>query len=208
MGRPVGSDSARTRNRIVRDAMPAFVELGYSKATHETVAARTGVSRTLLYRYFESKPVLFAAVLAAIKETVDERTAAISPDTGRAGPDQLAAFLSAAARVHTEDPVYSQVLATALVDGIREPEFAGTIGSWLTQLRAYFQKSVVQAAAEGRLQPDNEPATVANLLVASLWGLGLFGAFMGSPQEVEEAMDLLLHRVFPALFATDTQSAG
>jgi AcrR family transcriptional regulator len=207
MGRPVGSDSGRTRERIVREAMPTFVELGYSKATHEAVAARTGVSRTLLYRYFESKPALFAALLAEIKETLDKRTAEFSSAAGRSGPEQLASFLAAAVQVHTEDPDYSRVLATALVDGLREPEFAGFIESWVTELREIFQTAVLQAAADGQLHPEDDPSTVVNLLVASLWGLGLFGAFMGSAQEAEQAMDLLIRRVLPALFAGDASEA-
>ena len=42
MGRPVGSDASRTRERILQDAQAVFVEMGYSKATHDVVAARAG----------------------------------------------------------------------------------------------------------------------------------------------------------------------
>jgi AcrR family transcriptional regulator len=200
MGRPIGSDSNRTRERLLGEALAAFVELGYSKATHDVIAARAGVSRTLLYRYFESKQVLYAAVLDWIGDTLRERTAEAGYGPEGTGPQRLAAFLSGAAQVHVKDTDYSRILAASLVDGLREPEFAGSVESWVADLRAVFDSAVAQAEKDGQLHPGDNPATVANLLFACLWGFDLFGAFMGTHEEVEEAMALLVRRVLPALF--------
>ena len=57
-----------------------------------------------------------------------------------------------------------------------------------------------KAAAEGQLHPEDDPEAVANLLFASLWGLGLFAAFMGTEEQLEKSMQLLIDRVLPALF--------
>lgn len=204
MGRPIGSDSAQTRERLLKEALGAFLELGYNKATHDVIASRAGVSRTLLYRYFESKQVLYAAVLDWIRDTLRERTAESGyGDPDLTGPERLAAFLSGAAQVHLKDVAYSRILAASLVDGLREPEFAGSIEAWVADLRVVFDSSVSQAAADGQLHPEDDPKTVANLLFACLWGLDLFGAFMGTRQESEEIARLLIRRVLPALFVAD-----
>jgi AcrR family transcriptional regulator len=200
MGRPVGSNSNRTRERLLREALAAFVELGFSKATHDVIAARAGVSRTLLYRYFESKQVLYAAVLDWIGDTLRERTAEAGYGSEGTAPERLAAFLSGAAQVHVKDTDYSRILAASVVDGLREPEFAGSVESWVADLRGVFDSAVAQAENDGQLRPGDNPATIANLLFACLWGLDLFGAFMGTGEEVEQAMALLVRRVLPALF--------
>ena len=196
MGRPVGSDSTKTRERILQDAQAVFVEMGYSKASHDVIAARAGVSRTLLYRYYESKNALYGALL----ERIHERLVGQAADLELGGPRSLASLLSAAVQLHSRDTDYSRILATSLVDGLREPEFASVADSSVKATRQLFEAAVSQAAAAGQLHPDDDPEAVVDLLFASLWGLGLFAAFMGSEEQVERAMDLLTRRVLPALF--------
>jgi len=61
------SGKTATINRIIRAARWEFSENGISGARMDNIAARAGVTKQLLYHYFESKKHLFAAVL-------DERT--------------------------------------------------------------------------------------------------------------------------------------
>ncbi len=199
LGRPVGSDSKRTRQLILRDALAVFVEMGYGKATHEAVAKRAGVSRSLLYRYYESKRILYANVLGWIQDSLRERTMESGYSSSGTALDRLSSSFLAAAQVHRDDPNFSRILITSLVDGLREPEFADVIESWNFDLREVFRSSVEQAHADGQLHPDDDPEVVVNLLFSSLWGLGLFGAFMGSPDEVVDAMHLFIRRVLPAV---------
>ena len=204
MGRPVGSDSARTRQRILRDALAVFVEQGYGKATHEAVAKRAGISRSLLYRYYESKRVLYANVLDWIQDSLRERTVESGYSSSGTALERLSSSFLAAAQVHQDDPNFSRILMTSLVDGLREPEFADVIETWVADLREVFESSVDQAYADGQLHPDDDPETVVNLLFASLWGLGLFGAFMGPPDQIIDAMHLFVRRVLPAIIV-DTE---
>lgn len=199
MGRPVGSDSKRTRELILRDALAVFVEMGYGKATHEAVAKRAGVSRSLLYRYYESKRVLYANVLKWIQDALQERTVESGYSSSGTALERLSSSFLAAVQVHQDDPMFSRILITSLVDGLREPEFADVIESWVADLRGVFESSVEQAFVNGQLHPDDDPEVVVNLLFASLWGLGLFGAFMGPPDQVIDAMHLFVRRVLPAL---------
>lgn len=206
LGRPVGSDSKRTRQLILRDALAVFVESGYGKASHEAVAKRAGVSRSLLYRYYESKKVLYANVLEWIQDALRERTIEAGYSPSGTALEHLSSTFLAAAQVHQGDPDFSRILITSLVDGLREPEFADVIESWVANLREIFVTSVEEARLEGKLHPEDDPEVVVNLLLASMWGLGLFGAFMGPPDQVVDAMHLFIRRVLPALLDGADQS--
>ena len=204
MGRPVGSDSNRTRQRILHDALAVFVELGYGKATHEAVAKRAEISRSLLYRYYESKRVLYAKVLEWIQDALRERTVESGYSSTGSALERLSSSFVAGAQVHRDDPNFARILITSLVDGSREPEFADIVESWVTDLRETYESAVAQAEGEGQLHPGDDPETVVNVLFASLWGVALFGAFMGTADEVNDAVDFFIRRVLPAVITEGT----
>jgi AcrR family transcriptional regulator len=67
-----------SRERILNSAARVFAAYGLRHATFEEIAAAAGVSRTLLYRYFDGKVDLLRAVrdraLSAWAESVTEAT--------------------------------------------------------------------------------------------------------------------------------------
>nr|AAG21375.1 CasR [Rhizobium etli] len=64
-GRPKVSTDEDKRVQIVEVARRVFVKYGYAGSTTAVVASEAGVSKQTLYRLFESKEELFAAVVAA-----------------------------------------------------------------------------------------------------------------------------------------------
>src|ERR1700760_3269307 len=56
-------DPARTRERILTQAMAEFAARGYDSARVDAIARRCKVSKNMLYHYFGSKEGLFVAVL-------------------------------------------------------------------------------------------------------------------------------------------------
>ncbi|EJJ26479.1 TetR/AcrR family transcriptional regulator [Rhizobium sp. CF142] len=62
-GRPKASSDDQKRSHIVENAGKIFVKHGYAASTTAIVAAEAGVSKQTLYRIFESKEELFAAVV-------------------------------------------------------------------------------------------------------------------------------------------------
>jgi len=62
--KPEGSDNPHTREKIV-DALTALMAAG-EKLTHDAVAARAGISRRTVYRYFPDQVSLRAAVWARL----------------------------------------------------------------------------------------------------------------------------------------------
>ncbi len=62
------------RKHILRAALYEFSRRGYQKTTMDRIAKRAGYSAAALYRYYDSKRVLFTAVLSLIR---DETLAAL-----------------------------------------------------------------------------------------------------------------------------------
>jgi AcrR family transcriptional regulator len=71
-------NSIESRERILNSAAGVFATYGLRHATFEEIAAAAGVSRTLLYRYFDGKIALLRAVreraLSSWAESVREAT--------------------------------------------------------------------------------------------------------------------------------------
>src|SRR3954454_23986095 len=61
---------AQRRDQIVRAAATAFLTGGYDKTSMEDVARAAGVTRLIVYRIFESKELLYLAVLNAVVDEV------------------------------------------------------------------------------------------------------------------------------------------
>jgi AcrR family transcriptional regulator len=137
-----------SRERILSSAASVFAAYGFRHATFEEIAAGAGVSRTLLYRYFEGKVDLLRAVrdraLGAWAESVtaaardsDTARGALEATIGetlrfaRARPD-FRAFLSGDTRLalHDEDAggglsrqVWRDETAAILAHGVQTGEF-------------------------------------------------------------------------------------
>src|SRR5260370_15782613 len=60
------------REQLLAVAEETFVELGYQGASLEDVAARAGVTRPLLYNYFESKDELYLECVRRAREELEE----------------------------------------------------------------------------------------------------------------------------------------
>lgn len=58
-------DRERTREEILSIAIEEFAERGLSGGTTDAIAARAGITKRMIFYYFNTKEELFAAVLAA-----------------------------------------------------------------------------------------------------------------------------------------------
>lgn len=71
LGRPRRAPNA-ARDLILKAATDAFVEHGFTGASIEQIAARSGVSKPTIYSYFDSKETLFVAILNAVCDSFAE----------------------------------------------------------------------------------------------------------------------------------------
>src|ERR1700753_1734032 len=66
--RPATRDPVRTKGRILDIASEEFASRGFDGTRVDEIAARSKVSKNLIYHYFESKDALFIAVLERAHE--------------------------------------------------------------------------------------------------------------------------------------------
>jgi AcrR family transcriptional regulator len=152
-GRPLTSENAALRERIVSAAIDEFARAGFEGARIERVARAAGCSRPLVYFYFRDKQALFAAALAAGAER-------------RAGqmekqPPSLAEALVYWFEQNRAEPARIRLLMQeALAEGTAEPNAAR---------RAYFERqldAVRDFQAAGLLRLDIDPRDLLTAILA------------------------------------------
>jgi AcrR family transcriptional regulator len=160
--------SDRSHKAIVSATLDLLHESGYRAITIEGIAARAGVGKQTIYRWWPSKA---AVVLEALLE--DSSASITEPDTGSLRTDLeiylTAAYASMQGRL---GPMLRGLAAEALLD----PEFKTEF------LRAYEQpwRDIVasilrKAAARGELPSDFDEEIVVDMLFGFKWLRLLFG---------------------------------
>ncbi|GAA0363069.1 TetR/AcrR family transcriptional regulator [Streptomyces olivoreticuli] len=161
----VSRRSERSRRAILDAALELVGEVGFAKLTIEAIAARAGVGKQTIYRWWPSK----AAVLfeACVPEGLDPSAIEL-PDTGdieadlktvlRATVDDLNdQRLDAPTRALTAETQNDPELGRALTEKVLEP-----------QLQAYVRR--LRAAQEaGQVDPDTDLRIALELLVGPLF---------------------------------------
>ncbi|MEU1124577.1 TetR/AcrR family transcriptional regulator [Streptomyces sp. NPDC005899] len=164
--------SERSRRAIYDAALALVGEVGYGRTTIEGIAARAGVGKQTIYRWWPSKAaVLMEAFLdmaaRQAAEAAGDGDAHGFPDTGdlaadlktvlRATVDELNDPASQApTRALTAEAVMDPALAAQFVERLLEPQMR----LYVTRLRA--------AQEAGELRADVDPRTAVELLVAPL----------------------------------------
>lgn len=118
-------DAARTQKRILDAAEAFFAKNGFEGASTESIARKAGVSKTMLFYYFNSKEKLYVAVLKRAFEAVvaAERADQIE----RMPPTQaLRELVSDYINIHYSRPTYAELT-------VREVMIYG--GKYLQQLK-------------------------------------------------------------------------
>lgn len=194
-GRPPGSDGVQTRERIRRVARGIFAEFGYEKASFESISRAADISRTALYKYYPSKAELYRDVYTSLFETVFGRLLEEALSRAPSLSGRLRYLFESVASLHREDPTYGSFIATSLVDALRHPEFAGLAEAEKDRSSAFFRTVLADAASSGDLPASTDPDDLANVLFSLLWGLGLFSVFVGSVDELDRAVALIIYAI-------------
>jgi AcrR family transcriptional regulator len=175
-GRPTGSDSAETRNRILRAARQVISERGYHAATFQAIAAAADLSRPTLHYYFDSREQIYAVLVDEAGDVMAECIdAARRKDTLI---EQLAALVSGILEVDRLDRSRLAFLVSARLESTRNP--ALKLGA-SSALLSFLESSLSDAQSRGELAADTVVTPIADMLHAMLWGVGLHAGFMAGP---------------------------
>lgn len=160
---PRGRPRSQSARRAILDATRALVEKGgYAAATIEAIAARSGVAKTTIYRWWPSRPALVVELLMEMAEQGVPMPS--GPDPLRAVRTEMKGI--AAASNHLMGRLLTSLLGeaqgdpairAALLDGLFYPRTEATA------------KMIRKAQASGLLRAGIPAHVVVDLLVGPLF---------------------------------------
>lgn len=177
--------SAEARDAVLAATLRLLEEAGYGGITMEKVAATSGVAKSTIYRWWDSKPSL---VMEAYQEAVDQRMPA--PDTGDVAAD-LTIFVAELYRV-AERPVRVRVLRGLMAEAQLDTEFEDAFRGFVRHRQAAVEGILRRAAGRGELPADVDTGHAVDLIFGPFWYRLLVGHRPLDPAEApRHVADLL-----------------
>ncbi|WP_328695933.1 TetR/AcrR family transcriptional regulator [Streptomyces sp. NBC_00342] len=184
--------SESSRRATLEAALDLCTERGYGRVTVEAIAARAGVSKKTIYRWWPSKS---AVLLEAFTEALVQ--AAPSADTDDIATD-LRTHVNGAVGVLSVPP-FGPAYAGILSELHHDDELAETVRTQLIEPR--FEEVVVRlrvAQERGQIPPGAD----LRLAVEMLYGPVYYRHVLRKPMQDPEAVALLVDHVLRSLGAT------
>lgn len=155
--------SELARQAVLEAADNLLVERGFAGVTMEGIAARAGVAKQTVYRWWQTKTdVLMDAFLQDVAEDL------IPPDHGDLATD-LRAYLSRLARFLRESDA-GAVFRALVAQAQHDPVFAARFRArYLDEQRRRDQLPLLRAQQRGRLPADLDLVTATDQLVGPLY---------------------------------------
>lgn len=195
-GRPRNVERRRT---IARAALAAFARHGYDGATMHEIAAASGITDSLLYRYYPTKQALLDDVVDAV--VVGIRDVERDLRDAAAHLSSLRSFLRAAADIWIGYLVAFGDWFAVRFTGLPIPP------ARLEELHAGYEKAMNAAADRIRGTPSaRDPSVVARMFAGAIFSFVMFQAKAGheppSPAVreayIDELVELLVDALTPA----------
>ncbi|MFE2151028.1 TetR/AcrR family transcriptional regulator [Streptomyces lavendulae] len=160
--------SERSRRAILDAALTLVGEVGYNKLTIEAIAARAGVGKQTIYRWWPSKAaVLLDASLSLSGEAVEEGGWTGFPDTG-----DLAADLKTVLRITVDqflDERYDAPTRALTAAGATDPDLGTRFTEQLLEPQlALYEERLRTAVDAGQLPADTDLRLMVEMLVGPL----------------------------------------
>ncbi|MFJ9678114.1 TetR/AcrR family transcriptional regulator [Streptomyces sp. NPDC101194] len=183
--------SERSRRATLEAALALCTEKGYGRVTIEAIAARAGVSKKTIYRWWPSKS---AVMLEAFTDALVGTTPFV--DTGDIAADLRANVMGAVKLLST--PPYGPAYAGILSEVHHDDALAETVRTKLIDPR--FEEAVARlrrAQEQGQIPPDAD----LPLAVEMLYGPVYYRHVLRKPVQDEETIRALVDHVLRALGA-------
>jgi AcrR family transcriptional regulator len=177
----VGTASHRPRRRrkesrpaeIIEAGLVEFAEKGFSATRLEDVAARAGIAKGTIYRYFESKEALFeATLLSRVRPVLDDIEAMV--DSYQGSSTELLKLLIVGVHRELVGSDLHVLMRIIVGEGTRFPAISEVYHRRLiVKGRAILTRIVARGIARGELRPgsaaDLPMVAIAPALMAAVW---------------------------------------
>lgn len=160
---------------ILQAAIDLTREVGYDALAMEAVAARAGVGKATVYRYWDGKEALIAEAVEGIVRQVP------APDTGSIEGDLLI-LMEATMRMY-QDPATPPLLSGLIAAMARSPLIADRIRTGFVGMRRDAMRQVIRRGIQRReLSPTTDIELALDLLAgAMLWRSVMSGEPIDEP---------------------------
>jgi len=179
MARKTKEDAEATREGVLIAALDLFGEQGYSRTTFSDIAKRIGMTRGAVYRHFDNKPALLAALIDYVHERRDEMTGLRVPDIHTV--EDLRRVFVAHARIVVEDSITRKFEFFMNFQMEWSEELLTETHKTLTEIRENplqeFKRCFQVPAIVSRLQPGVDLNSLI-LTLAGFW-LGVCKLYLG-----------------------------
>lgn len=183
--------SVRTQRAILEATIDVLGEVGYQDLSIERVAARAGVGKATIYRWWGAKSAL-------VVEALQSGTAVAEPvRTGSARSD-LRAAIRAVGEAHAADLVGATLpaLASSIAEGSPEAE---RLRRFLGPRRDIARQALHRAAADGLLPADIDIELIIDICVGTLFFRKLIGGHRVDGAAVERLASLIVDGCAPRI---------
>lgn len=158
-GRP---RSAEAQRAVLNAARELFEEAGYSATTVEAIAARSGVAKTTIYRWWPNRASLLVEVLAEVHTTAVPLPSGTDPARAIVGELRDAA--------DAMNGLTGKLLSALLGEAQHDPEVRAELLEGLFHpRRASTARVIRRAREEGAIRPDVPPDIAADLFFGPLF---------------------------------------
>ncbi|MCT9089210.1 TetR/AcrR family transcriptional regulator [Streptomyces sp. ASQP_92] len=172
--------SEKSRRATLVAALELCAENGYSKVTIEAIAARAGVSKKTIYRWWPTKG---AVLLDAVTEQVVSDTT--FPDTGDIDVD-LCTHIGSLVKVFTA-PVAGAAYTGILAELLHDEQLARAVNEELVIPRvALVYERMRRAQEQGQLPLDIDLPLAVEMLYGPLYYRHALGRPLHEPERIEE----------------------
>jgi len=181
---------------ITAAAFEVFAEKGYARARVQEVAARAGVSKGLLYLYFETKQALFKAVIRSVViRRIDALLAAVentelSSEAFMRGP--LIDFM----KTLPGSPV-AVVIRLLIAEGQRHPDLVdyywdNVVAKGLAALKSIIERGVERGEFRDTDVTRLPQLVLAPVMVSVIWRILFTRHELDTDRLIETQIDMLL----------------
>ncbi|GGQ16285.1 TetR/AcrR family transcriptional regulator [Streptomyces roseolilacinus] len=188
--------SERSRRAIFDAALALVGEAGYARTTIEGIAARAGVGKQTIYRWWPSKAAVLLDAFLDLAGQAGEEGAGGLPDTG-----DLAADLKLVLRATVDelnDPRFDVPTRALTAEGVVDPDLGARFVERLLepQLQLYVER-LTAAQEAGHVRPGVDPRIALELFVGPLTHRWLLRTRPLTHAYADELVEYALHGIAP-----------
>ncbi|NUP28969.1 MAG: TetR/AcrR family transcriptional regulator [Nocardia sp.] len=188
--------SERSRQAVLTAARELVSEVGYAKLSIEAIAARAGVGKQTIYRWWSSKGAVVLDAILTLSESGPEQSTEL-PDTGDLEADLKAVMRATVAEF--ADPAFENPIRALNTEIINDPALAAEYRARLADPVDEAKKDRLRSAQRaGQLDAETDLDLALELLYAPLYQRWLLRSGPLTPEYADALVELFLKAVRPS----------